>query len=56
MIIIKLPFIVKLHPLHVVMTIASYRFQAVVALLMAQFVVSKFVDSQKKNPKFNFSF
>jgi len=45
---------VKVHPLPIMMIVASYRFQVVVALSMAQFVVSKSTDSQKKKtPKFN---
>jgi hypothetical protein len=50
-IIVKLPFLVKMPPLLIVMTIASYRFQVIVALSMAQFVVSKFTNSQKSKPK-----
>jgi hypothetical protein len=50
---VKIPFLVKVHPLPAVMTVASYRFQVVVALSMAQVVVSKSADSQKTNPKPN---
>jgi len=35
------------------MTVASYRFQVVVVLSMAQFVVSKSHTPKKTNPKFN---
>jgi hypothetical protein len=53
---VKLPFLVKVHLLSIVMIVASYRFQVVIVLSMAQFVVSKSMDSQKKNPKIQFSF